>query len=220
MMKLFTFLFSSLFLLLSANAPAEETKPQIICFGDSITKRGYHEELGTLLEIETSHAGVAGHNTKQGLRRMEKDVIEKKPALVVILFGTNDLRADSERAHVPLKDYRKNLQEMVKRCEDAGSKVIICTLPPITEAVYFTRHEPKEYDAKGGLTKMIQEYRKTATEVAQKNKLPLVDLNKLLSAHPEWVSKDGVHPSPAGVSLIAKYVAEAARPLLVEEKAK
>ncbi len=199
--------------LLSAHT-AETSKPRIICFGDSITKRGYNEELGTLLEVKTSHAGVAGHNTRQGLHRMEKDVLAKKPELVVILFGTNDLRADSERAYVSPKDYRKNLQEMVKRCQGVESKIIICTLPPITESIYFTRHEPKEYEAKGGLTKMIQEYRQIATEVAKQNELPLVDLYQLLSAHPEWVSKDGVHPSKKGVSLIAKYVAEAAQPLL------
>jgi len=208
------FLFLALFALFHSAQAEEVHKPRIVCFGDSITKRGYDEELGKLLGAETFNAGVAGHNTKQGLKRMEKDVFEKKPDLVILLFGTNDIRADSERAYVPVKEYRKNLQEMVTRCKNAGSLIVVCTLPPINEAVYFTRHEADEYDAKGGLLKMIQEYRQTAIEVAKKNELPLVDLNDLLGKQPKWSSKDGVHPSPVGVSLIANHIAKTARPLL------
>ena len=37
----------------------------------------------------------------------------------------------------------------------------------------------------------------------------LIDIHSLTTAHPEWFSKDGVHPSTEGAKAIAEEVAEA-----------
>ena len=79
-----------------------EAKPKVICFGDSITKRGYPELLQGLLDVEAVNAGVAGNSTTQALRRFSKDVLDKNPDVVVFFFGTNDLRVDAPKVHVPL----------------------------------------------------------------------------------------------------------------------
>jgi lysophospholipase L1-like esterase len=193
----------------------DEAKPVVVCFGDSITKRGYPELLGGTLGVEAINAGVAGHSSAAGLRRMRKDVLEKKPDVVVIFFGTNDARVDAPEVFVSADDYQANLDRMVGECRKVGAKVVICTLPPINETAYFTRHETTPYDEAGGAAEIWQSYRAAATAVAAKHKLPLVDLNATLRDE-DWLSRDGVHPSEKGCRIIAARIAAAVAPLVKE----
>ena len=194
----------------------EAEKPLVICFGDSITNRGYYKTLKKLLDVETVNAGVGGNSTAKGLRRISTDVLEKNPDAVVVLFGTNDLRVDAEKVYVPLKKYKANLETIITRCQEKNAIVVLCTLPPINQEIYFTRHERESYDAHGGLAKLITSYRDAAREVAEAKKVALVDLNVLLAKEPEWLSKDGVHPSKTGTELIAKHIAAALGLLLAK----
>ena len=107
-------------------AKEEDNSPLIVCFGDSITKRGYGDIIAKSLDIRSISAGVGGNNTAQGLRRMDKDVLDHDPDIVIIFFGTNDLRVDSHK-HIKFKDYKKNLHEMIKRSRRAGAKALLCT---------------------------------------------------------------------------------------------
>lgn len=189
-------------------------KARVVCFGDSITKRGYPEILATELGVETVNAGVAGHSSAQGLRRMKKDVLERNPDVVVIFFGTNDARVDSDRVHVPVKDYEKNLIAMVKAIRKEQADVVICTLPPINEKTYYTRHDPELYEKAGGTEILWRSYREAAMRVAEKYTLPVVDLYTELQDQPEWMHRDGVHPSPEGNEIIATLVAVEVSPLV------
>lgn len=208
------FLFASVFIPLTTYPNDTPEKLKVVCFGDSITKRGYHEFLAKDLNVDTVMAGVAGNSTAQALRRMQRDVLDHEPDIVVIFFGTNDLRVDAPKVYVSLKEYKKNLEIMIKRSEDIDAEVVLCTLPPINIQKYFTRHETKLYDKEGGLEKMIKNYQNVAIKVAKKHNLPLVDLNSELAAHPEWMSHDGVHPSKTGTRIIADLITAKVEPLL------
>lgn len=208
------FAIATFILLSAAHAHAEDKtsgkeKVRLVCFGDSITKRGYPELLGESLGIEATNAGVAGHSSAAGLRRMRKDVLDLNPNIVVIFFGTNDLRADAPRVYVPLRKYEENLKQMVDECKKINARVVVCTLPPIDENAFFERHETAEYDKLGGLTNILESYRQAVLKLARTESIPVVDLNKKLSEKPEWMGKDGVHPSPEGNRIIARLIAEA-----------
>ena len=194
-----------------ANEPADAT---VVCFGDSITNRGYYKTLGDLLSVRTINSGVGGHSSKMGLRRIKQDVLDHKPDVVVILFGTNDMRVDAPKVYVPVAQYRKNLRAMVDACAENGADVVMCTLPPIDKTEYFKRHQEKDFEELGGFEKTLQDYHAAAQAVAAKQGLPIVDLNTILRREPDWLSKDGVHPSPKGNSVLAKLVAQAVAPLL------
>ena len=211
------FLYISLFCAFTV-ALCAKPKTKVVCFGDSITKRGYPSILATLLPVETVNAGIAGHNSRQGLRRMKKDVLDQKPEIVIIFFGTNDLRVDSIRAHVTLVDYEKNLTKIIANTRKVGALPIICTLPPIDSEAYHTRHEKAIYDASGGIQTLVKNYRDTVLKVAKVAKVPVIDLNVLLQKNPEWMHRDGVHPSPEGNTLIAEHIAKELRPLLKLKK--
>jgi len=193
---------------------AAEPPPRIVCFGDSITKAGYPKVLGEVLKLDVVNAGVGGNTTAAGLKRMQKDVLDAKPSIVVIFFGTNDCRLAEPEVAVPLAQYEKNLTTMIDASEIIGAKVILCTMPPINPEPYFKRHKKEPFEAAGGLEKVCEQYRATVRKIAETKKLPLVDLAPLLAKTPEWQAPDGVHPTPEGTKLIAKHIATAITPLL------
>lgn len=203
---------------LATNLPSQAEQPTVVCFGDSLTRGGYPEILGDLLGMDTVNAGVGGHNTKQGLRRLEKDVLARQPEVVVVLFGTNDMRADSERAYVSIEEYEKNLQTIVGRCQEADARVILCTPPPIDTEAYFKRHSRQEYQQLGGFEQLIEQYRSVVRSVAESHNLPVVDLDRLLTEEPRWMSPDGVHPSAEGKALIAKHISKSVLPYLLSSR--
>jgi lysophospholipase L1-like esterase len=161
--------------LLSVGQAAQAETTKVVCFGDSITNRGYYKVLEELLDVEAINAGKGGHSSPMGLRRIETDVLAHKPDVVVVMFGTNDLRADSERVFVPVKKYKENLQSIVASCRKHGAKVVLCTLPPINEEKFFTRHECGPFEAMGGFSSVVQSYRNAAREVAKEIDVPLVE---------------------------------------------
>ena len=195
-----------------------QSPAKVVCFGDSITKRGYPDILSSLIGVDASNAGVAGNTSREGLRRIKKDVLSHHPDVVVVFFGTNDIRVDAPHKYVLPDEYESNLQAIVKACRKQNAKVVLCTLPPIESKAYFTRHDQKLMDAEGGLEQMLERYRKVAQQVAEDAKVPLVDLNQLLKKEPTWLSKDGVHPSRKGSAIIARHVAAAVKPLVQAEE--
>jgi lysophospholipase L1-like esterase len=137
----------SLFLVLSAcgGGSADSPAPQpvatpipivtgpVVFVGDSITE---FWEVGpfTVPDPKLSqlvpgsvNAGVAGNTTDQMLARFSA-VLEKKPSVVVILGGTNDLR----QIEAPFTD---NIAKMADRAAAAGARVVICTVPPASQSL-------------------------------------------------------------------------------------
>lgn len=115
-----------------------------------------------------------------------------KPEVAVVMFGTNDLHSLS------LEEYRRGLRNVVERCLDHGTVVILSTIPP--------RH---------GFEKKAAEFAEAARQIARQLRVPLVDYYaEILRRRPQdWdgasprfaqyegydvptlISRDGVHPS-------------------------
>ncbi len=201
--------------LFNSHGLSQETdSTKVVCFGDSITKRGYPAELSTLLDIEVIAAGVAGHTSSEGLERMGKDVLSQNPSHVIIFFGTNDLRIDAPHKYHTIEQYTTNIRIMIEKCLEIDAQVVLCTPPPINTEVYFNRHDTAEFGGAKGLNKRLKATRKAVLALGREFKLPVADLNKELKKHPEWMHRDGVHPSPKGNGIIAKIVSKKLEPTL------
>lgn len=113
-----------------------ERPTTIVCLGDSVTGVYYHtggyRAYPEMLEIairkvlpnsrvKVINAGISGHSTTEGLARLDRDVLAKKPDLVTISFGLNDMARVSE------EQFRKNLDTLVVRCREAKAAVVLCT---------------------------------------------------------------------------------------------
>ncbi|QDU88857.1 Acetylxylan esterase precursor [Pirellulimonas nuda] len=190
---------------------ADGAGPPIICFGDSITKRGYPEELAKLLGKQVFNAGVAGNSSRHALQRLQRDVLSLRPEVVVVSLGTNDSRVAEDRVFVPVDEYEANLATIAESCQRAGIRVIFCTVPPIDADAYFTRHRREPFEQRGGLPAVLEDYRAAVVRVADRNALSIVDLNQQLAMRPDWRDQDGVHPTREGNRIIAGLVAEAIR---------
>ena len=197
----------------------EQQQPKIVCYGDSITKRAYPDILAKLVNAEVIRSAVGGHSTGQAMPRLKSEVLPNSPDVVVILFGTNDIRVDNQKVHVPREKFRANLTKMVTECQKIGCEVVLCTLPPIDAKAFFTRHDKDVFENNGGLASLIEDYRVITSAVAAANNASLVDLNSLLADESKFLSKDGVHPSEVGNELLAKHVAAVVGPLLKDDRA-
>ena len=139
---------------LAASARAADAPPvplmkgdRIVFLGDSITEQGAgpkgfvtlirhalqekHKDLG----IEVIGAGVSGNKVPDIQGRLEHDVLAKKPTLVVIYIGINDVwHGEKDPAKGTSKEkYEAGLRDVIKRCQDAGARVVLCTPSVIGE---------------------------------------------------------------------------------------
>lgn len=110
----------------------------IVCLGDSLTSgvgastgEDYPSQLARILNIRIKNAGVPGDTTSSALQRLDKDVIHKKPDLVIILLGGNDFIH-----RVPVNDTKKNIDAMVERLKKEDIPVILVSPIGYYDKVY------------------------------------------------------------------------------------
>ena len=162
----------------------------IVFFGDSITeawKTWGHLNVYLPSEI---NAGVSGNTTAMMLERIQGDVLDKHPAVVILLGGTNDL-ADGY-ANVPgVHSYPDEaaLFKIIELCEAAGAKVIVGTVPPL----------PPQYGGVGWPNQWNQAIKDGAAEYGY----TVVDYYPLFltptgTQDPNEYIQDLVHPSVTG----------------------
>lgn len=99
----------------------------IICFGDSLTygtgaSQGmdYPSRLSELIGEPVLNAGVPGDTTGKALMRLEKDVLNKDPRIVLITLGGNDLKNG-----VPKDQAFENLKQITLAIQAKGALVIL-----------------------------------------------------------------------------------------------
>jgi len=157
---------------------AMKKKPKkVIFFGDSITQQGakgngYINLLKKSVDstkYQLIGAGIGGNKVYDLYLRIEEDVISKKPDLVVIYVGINDVwHKLGARTGTDYDKYLKFYQAIINKIQATGSKVVLCTPSVIGEK----KDGTNEVDA--DLTK----YAAGIKELAAKNNLPLCDLRK------------------------------------------
>lgn len=99
----------------------------IICFGNSITfgygvnqGEDYPSVLARMTNIPVINAEIDGDTSQEAIKRLESDVLDKKPLLVVVEFGGNDFLR-----RIPKDVTIKNIKEMVERIQAKGAMVAI-----------------------------------------------------------------------------------------------
>ena len=190
--------------------------------GDSITAGGVRPDgYVTLLDqmltknhpdkkITVIGAGISGNKVPDLQKRLQKDVLAKKPTLVVIYIGINDVwHGLKNPANGTSKEaFRNGLNEIIDKIQATGSRVILCTPSVIGEKKPGTN----EADTK------LDEYAAISRDVAEKQGIPLCDLREafqsyLTKKNPEdkdrgILTGDGVHLTKLGNKFVAETMAE------------
>ena len=191
---------------------------KIVFLGDSITAggntgKGYIQvirqhlaEKKKDLGVECVGAGISGNKVPDLQKRVERDVIAKKPTVVFIYIGINDVwhgEKDPKRGTTP-EAFEAGLKEVIGKCKAAGAQVILCTPTVIGEQPAGSNN----LDAK------LDDYAAISRKVAKELDLNLCDLRKafvdhLKSNNPDKkaagiLTTDRVHLNEAGNKLVAQ----------------
>jgi len=160
---------------------AMKAKPKkIIFFGDSITQAGvapggYVDLIKKALEpskYEVIGAGIGGNKVYDLYLRMEEDVLVKKPDVVVVYVGVNDVwHKQSSHTGTDYDKFIKFYQALINKIQANGAKVVVCTPAVIGEK----KNRANELDAD------LDKYAGAIRELAAKNKLALCDLRTLFT---------------------------------------
>jgi lysophospholipase L1-like esterase len=186
---------------------------QIVAIGDSITAAGgYLHDTDAVLAAQYPelklpkiiNVGIGGQKAEDLVGRFQKDVIDKKPAVVTLSIGINDVwhRLDKPHDEKVLAAYKENVGKMVDMAQKAHIKVILLTPTVIQE------------DASQEGNKRLARYVEAEKEIAAEKKCTFVDLRQMfldaLAKKPaeakgkdKWLTSDGVHMAPLGDALMS-----------------
>lgn len=193
----------------------------IIFLGDSITAAGVKPDgYVTLLSesivnaypnmgVKVIGVGIGGNKVPDCQERLDRDVLQKKPTLVVIYIGINDVWHWNVNNGTSIEDFEAGLKDMISKINSAGARVILCTPTVIGEKIDGTN----TYD------KMLDEYSDVSRKVAKETNSQLLDLRKafmnyLKEHNPDNVEKgiltsDTVHLNNNGNIVLAGLMLEA-----------
>jgi lysophospholipase L1-like esterase len=171
----------------------------IIFFGDSLTalagqeapkqhvSKGYVRIVRETLQekhkdkgIEVDWVATGGHTVPDLIKRVDKDVIAKKPTIVVIQIGCNDAR------RIPKETFKASLEELIDKLQKEKIQVIQCTLTSVGE-----KHDGTNKD-----DLKLDEFAEIERLVAKAKNVPLNDLRQAFVEH--W-KKNNADNKPNGI---------------------
>lgn len=167
----------------------------IICFGNSITfgyganpGEDYPAALSKMITIPVINAGIDGDTTIEALKRIDSDVLEREPLLVIIEFGGNDFLRK-----IPMDETLRNIEEIIKKIYSKGAMVAVA-------------------DVSAGM--IMSSYRKEFKRLSKKyNTIFIPKLFSDILTNPTLKS-DSIHPNAEGYKLIAQKIHRAITPYL------
>ena len=190
----------------------------IVFLGDSITQAGVQpkgyvtivkQQLAEdypALGIEVIGAGISGNRVPDLEKRLDDDVISKKPTVVVIYIGINDVWHSLNGRGTPIDRFTSGLQSVVVRIQAAGARVVLCTPSVIGEKT----------DGSNQLDGMLTEYATVIRHVAKNTSSQLLDLREGFLEHLKnenteqksqgIMTSDGVHLNDMGNQFVASQM--------------
>jgi lysophospholipase L1-like esterase len=129
------------------------------------------------------------------LVRFRQDVIDLKPASVVILGGTNDIAENGGKT--TLEAIEQNIQSMAELAQVNGIRVVLSSVLPAYDYPWRTGLEPA--DKIYALNQWMEEFCAEKHLVYLDYYPDMVDTRRGMRAD---LSADGVHPNPAGYGIM------------------
>ena len=172
---------------------------RIVFFGDSITQAGvgptgYITKMSSIIEkeglankYELIGAGIGGNKVYDLYLRHEEDVIAKKPSIVIIYIGINDVwHKTTSRTGTDADKFERFYNALIKRLQNTGAQVVICTPTVIGEKNDNTNENDGDLNFFSGMIRKI----------AENNKVKLIDLRKSFM---DYEVKNNIENKASGV---------------------
>ncbi len=168
---------------------------RVVFMGNSITESWGIIDSSFFKDNGYIDRGISGQTSSQMLLRFRQDVINLKPAVVVILAGTNDIAENT--GPISLRDILGNIISMTQLAEASNIKVILCSVLPAYDFPWHRGLKPADKIIK--LNSMIKSY-------CDEKNIPYVDYYSKMVDEEKGLDKkytnDGVHPTLAGYKVM------------------
>jgi acyl-CoA thioesterase I len=177
--------------------PPAEGEKRVVFMGDSITE-GWHLDGpdGSFPGKPYINRGISGQTTPQMLVRFRQDVIDLKPRVVLLLAGTNDIAGNT--GPMTLEQTEGNIASMAELAAANKIRVVLCSITPAFDYSWAPGLTPAPKIV--ALNMWIKDY-------AARKGYVYVDFHTAMKDErdglPATLSKDGVHPLPAGYAVMA-----------------
>ncbi|WP_180954086.1 SGNH/GDSL hydrolase family protein [Bacillus sp. M6-12] len=130
------------------------------------------------------NAGVGGNSTGMARQRFKRDVLNRNPKTVIIMFGTNDAQImNSNRLPRTSKaNFNKNIRYFVDTLRARRINVILMTALPVIEGGqghYYSRNREALYKPYGGAREWHDSYNDITRSIARQKNVPLIDTYRL-----------------------------------------
>lgn len=145
--------------------------------------------------------GISGQVLPQMLVRMYPDVIELKPAVVVLLGGTNDIARNNGMTTLAM--IQENTMAITELAKAHGIKVILCSVTPIAD---YGRNKMSDGRPPSDILKVnawMKEYAGKVGAIYADYFTALADDKGILKP---GISMDGLHPNQQGYNLMVPVV--------------
>ena len=180
---------------------------RVVFLGDSITEGWGDKDAAFFARTAYVNRGISGQTTSQMLVRFRQDVIGLRPAVVVILAGTNDIAENG--GIITLEAIEDNLHSMVDLARINKIRVVLASVLPAVRYPWRPGIEPAaEIFA---LNQWIEGFCEKNNLVYVDYYSAMVDANRALRP---GLSGDGVHPTAEGYAIMEPLVEAAVRTAL------
>ena len=181
---------------LSLGHPQKDEK-RVVFMGDSITEEWSRLYPNYFKERSYINRGIGGQTTPQMLIRFKQDVVDLKPAVVVILAGTNDIAGNTGPSNV--KMITDNIFSMANIATAHGIQVVLSSVLP----VYLYEWSPEIVDPPSTIDAVNERLK----EHAASNEIEYLDYFSEMVDDRKGLNKeytpDGVHPNEKGYELMS-----------------
>ncbi|MBS1500613.1 MAG: dienelactone hydrolase family protein [Bacteroidetes bacterium] len=191
--------------------PPAPGQKRVVFMGNSITEFWWIQDSAFFVNHHYIGRGISGQTTPQMLVRFREDVINLKPAVVVILAGINDIAQNTGPEKI--EDIFGNIRSMVELAHAAHIKVVISSVLPANHFPWRPSIDPTEKVIQ--LNKMLKAYADANNIVYLDYYSAMVDDKKGLPAN---LSHDGVHPTLEGYKVMEPMVVKAINEALTRKK--
>ena len=210
--------FGSIVVSRGAALGAPRPLPKVLIIGDSISGgyfptvverlRGKAEVLRAA-DTVTAEEKAGSEGTTKGVRTIDKWIGTTKWAVIHFNFGLHDIkhvnpttgensRNPSDPVQADLKQYQKNLTEIVGKLRTTGAKLIFATTTPYPATATKPMRSPGR----------SEKYNAVALEIMKANGVAIDDLYSLvLPRMAELQRPDNVHFTDAGYAVLGEAVA-------------
>lgn len=185
----------------SLGAPAAGER-RVVFYGNSITDSWARHFPAMFPGKPYVGRGISGQTTPQMLVRFHQDVIALKPAVVVILAGTNDIAGNTGPSTQAM--IGDNLSAMTEIATAHGIRVVLSSVLPVYDYPWKPGLEPAPKII--ALNAWMKRYAESVGATYLDYHSAMTDARGGL---PPALSGDGVHPNEAGYRVMAP-LAEAA----------